>query len=297
MRLPDIIKLARPAQWIKNLFVFLPLFFGGTILDPIYWEGVIIAFISFCLIASSIYCLNDAIDAETDRDHPVKKLRPVASGKVSRRAAFSISALFAALALASCFLLDMKSALPLAAIILAYYVLNVAYSLRLKHFAIIDVFIIALGFVLRILAGSASTGIPLSPWIVSMTFLITLFLAFAKRRDDVLIRVRTGNVTRANTIHYNLDFINLTLGIIAAVSIVCYICYTVSPDVVARMGTPNLYMTSVFVIAGFLRYLQLAIVDQNTGSPTDILMKDRFIQTCIALWIIAFILIIYRSKI
>jgi len=243
-------------------------------------------------MASSIYCLNDIKDAEDDRCHPKKRLRPIASGEISIKLASIVMITLSACSLSCCFLLG-DSALNVAGILLLYLFLNIAYCLELKRFAIIDVFIISSGFVLRLVAGGISCHIWLSPWIVSMTFLIALFLAFAKRRDDVVLYKETGTIARRNIVRYNIEFMNQVLGLIGAITIVCYIIYTVSPEVVARFKNDYVYVSSIFVLAGILRYLQVAIVDVRSGSPTKILMHDRFIQSCIVLWIFVFILIIY----
>ena len=162
-------------------------------------------------------------------------------------------------------------------ILLFYYLLNIAYCIKLKKLVLVDVFIIALGFVCRILAGGFSTGIAISHWIVLMTFLLALFLAFAKRRDDVVIYEGTGVKARRNINRYNLSFMNQAISVVSSLSVMCYILYTVSEDTVRRMDTGFLYVTSLWVLLGFLRYLQLTIVDVKSGSPTRVLMKDRFV--------------------
>lgn len=179
------------------------------------------------------------------------------------------------------------------AVLLFYYAMNIAYCTKLKNFAIIDVCVVAFGFVLRILAGGVSTSITLSKWIVLMTFLLTLFLSFAKRRDDVIRMNETGKAPRKNTNRYNITFINQAITITAAITLVCYIMYTVSPEVVNRFHSDYLYLTSIFVLVGLLRYIQLAIVDEKTGDPTKILLKDRFTQAVVVGWIIVFGIIIY----
>lgn len=179
------------------------------------------------------------------------------------------------------------------AILLFYYAMNIAYCIRLKQIALVDVFIIATGFVLRIAIGGVATHIHLSHWIILMTFLLALFLAFAKRRDDVIIYEGTGVKPRANVNRYNLVFMNQAISIVASVTMVCYIMYTVSEEVIRRMDNSLLYATSVFVLAGLMRYLQLTIVDAKSGSPTRVLMKDRFVQYCILGWIVLFCLILY----
>lgn len=156
-----------------------------------------------------------------------------------------------------------------------------------------DIFVIAIGFVLRIMAGSIATGIALSHWIVLMTFLLALFLAFAKRRDDVVMYQENGVLVRKNVNRYNLAFMNQAITLTSGITMVCYIMYTVSPDVIDRFGSHYVYLTSIFVLAGLIRYLQITIVDVKSGSPTKVLMKDHFIQACIVCWILFFFAIIY----
>ncbi|MFR9565145.1 MAG: prenyltransferase, partial [Rikenellaceae bacterium] len=182
--------------------------------------------------------------------------------------------------------------LPTYLVIGFYFLLNICYCLKLKQYAIIDVFIIATGFVLRVIVGGVSTGIYLSPWIILMTFLLALFLAFAKRRDDIVIYNNNGEIVRKNITAYNLDFLNQIITIIATLAVVCYLMYSMSNDVVERLGEYS-YITIIFVIAGFIRYLQLTIVREHSGSPTKVLMQDRFIQTCILLWAATFGVLIY----
>ena len=187
-------------------------------------------------------------------------------------------------------------ALQTGGILLLYWLLNLAYCARLKQYAIIDVCIVAFGFVLRLLAGGFATHIPLSKWIVLMTFLITLFMSFAKRRDDVIRMERTGEAPRKNTIRYNLTFINQAITITASVTLVCYIMYTVSPEVIQNFQTDYLYLTTIFVLVGLLRYIQLTVVDQKSGDPTKVLLKDRFTQLVVVAWLLTFLLIIYVLK-
>ena len=181
-------------------------------------------------------------------------------------------------------------------VILFYWVLNIAYCAKLKRYAIVDVCIVAFGFVLRLFAGGFASDILLSKWIVLMTFLITLFMSFAKRRDDVLRMEETGEAPRRNTIRYNLTFINQAITITASVTLVCYIMYTVSPEVIENFHTDYLYLTSVFVLLGLLRYIQLAVVDKESGDPTKIILKDHFTQLIVFAWLVSFIIIIYVFK-
>ena len=177
--------------------------------------------------------------------------------------------------------------------IFLYFVINIAYCLKLKQIAIIDVMIISIGFVLRLFVGASASDVKLSHWIVVMTFLLALFLAFAKRRDDCMIFLRSGVKLRSNILRYSSEYINTVLSVIIAVVLVSYIMYTVSPEVILSIGSDYLYVTSIFVVLGLLRYLQITIVDEKSGSPTDILFKDRFIQLSILGWILTFAYFLY----
>lgn len=291
-----IIQLMRPQQWLKNLFVFLPLFFDRHLFDLEYLLPCVLMFLAFSLAASGIYCFNDIRDAEADRLHKEKRHRPIASGAVSPTTGYIVMAscwLVAAVLLALIPRVGGQDTPWLYLVVGGYVLLNIAYSLKLKQLAIVDVFIIAIGFVLRVLAGGMAAGIFLSHWIVLITFLLTLFLAFAKRRDDVVTLEESGVAMRPSVNHYNLAFMNQAISIIASITMVCYIMYSVSPKVVERFNSPYVYLTSLFVLAGIIRYLQITIVDVKSGSPTRVLLKDRFIQGCVICWIVSFALIIY----
>ena len=279
----------RPHQYIKNLFIFLPLFFALKITDTSLLFNAVIAFIAFSLTASAIYTLNDYHDIEEDRQHPKKKDRPLASGAINKSQAISIMSVLFVAGFTLMAILSLKAA----AILLAYVIMNIAYSFYLKHVAILDVVIIAIGFVLRLFIGSAVTDIPLSMWIVVMTFLLALFMALAKRRDDVLIYLDTGKKMRKVIDGYNLQFLDTAMAIMASVVIVSYTIYTTSPEVVARVHSEYLYLTSLFVILGIMRYLQVAFVLKDSGSPTKIVLKDRFMQLTLIGWVLSFAWILY----
>ena len=287
--------LIRPQQWIKNGFVLIPMFFGGRLMNVDDAIASVVTFFAFSFVASAIYCFNDIHDVDDDRRHPVKCLRPIASGAVSASVAYVLMFICFALSMLSMFFLP-DYALQTGGILFLYWLLNLAYCARLKQYAIIDVCIVAFGFVLRLLAGGFATHIPLSKWIVLMTFLITLFMSFAKRRDDVIRMERTGEAPRKNTIRYNLTFINQAITITASVTLVCYIMYTVSPEVIQNFQTDYLYLTTIFVLVGLLRYIQLTVVDQKSGDPTKVLLKDRFTQLVVVAWLLTFLLIIYVLK-
>ena len=286
------LKLIRPKQWLKNTFVFIPMFFGGSLLDRQDVFASIITFLAFSFIASSVYCFNDIYDVEADRKHPVKCKRPLASGEITMKNAYLLMGMMAVLSFVMILLLPVGR-WKVGLIILGYYILNLGYCAELKQHAILDVCIIAFGFVLRALAGGFATEIVLSKWLVMMTFLLTLFLSFAKRRDDVLRMQQTGEAPRKNTIRYNLTFINQSITITASVTLVCYIMYTISPEVVARVGTDYLYLTSIYVLLGLLRYIQITVVDEQSGDPTKMMLKDRFTQLIVLLWGLTFLVLIY----
>ena len=287
------IQLLRPLQWLKNTFVFAPIFFSNNLLNAEYFVPTAIVFVAFCFISSSIYCFNDLRDVEADRQHPKKCKRPIASGAVSVKTGYvmMVACLIGAFALLP-FAKSINT--PYLYILLGgYWLMNIAYCVKLKQIAILDVSIIAIGFVMRVLAGGLAVDIWVSHWLVMMTFLVTLFLALSKRNDDYRIFEQTGIKPRVSITGYNKTFINEATAIVASVTMVCYIMYTMSPEVIERMGTRYVYLTSGWVLAGLLRYLQNMIVYGLSGSPTKSLVKDRFVQFCILGWVVSFFAIIY----
>jgi 4-hydroxybenzoate polyprenyltransferase len=287
------LKLLRPKDWAKNLFLFIPSFFAREFNDVSNLILLFYGFIAFSCIASSIYIINDYRDREDDRKHPVKCKRPLASGSVSPMAAviICIILLFAGFGLA--WWIRDKFLFVLA----IYFLVNLGYSLGLKNIPILDIILLAVGFVLRIKSGSVIARVFLSEWIVIMVFLLAIFMAIGKRRDDVLLKLSSGTDMRKSIKGYNLEFLNVMLALVSAVIIVSYFMYTMSPEVEARMGTYRLYYTCLFVMAGLMRYLQIIYVSSDSGSPTKILYKDRFIQLTLVLWIASFVLILYLRDI
>lgn len=283
------IKLIRLKQWTKNLFIFIPVFFAGTLFKSLgLYTELALGFLSFSFTASAIYIFNDYLDRETDRKHPKKKLRPLASGKASVPVSLALAVVLLITAFTIAYLLNIHYLY----ILLSYLIINTAYTLGLKHIPILDIFLVSSGFIFRIYAGGILGMVPISHWLVLMIMLLALFLALAKRRDDLVIS-KPGEVIRKSSQHYNLDFINACLSIFSGVIIVAYIMYTVSPEVTQRLGTEWLFVTTVFVIAGIMRYLQITFVEKNSGSPSDVLVKDRFIIGTVLSWVISFYLIIY----
>ena len=284
-----LITLARPHQYIKNVFIFLPIFFAHKLFDSHALIQTCWAFVVFCLGASSVYIVNDIFDVEVDRIHPIKKHRPLAAGLLERREAV----LFATMLLISSILLTIYELGWILLIVLgAYLILNYLYSCYLKKYAIIDISTIAVGFVIRVFFGGLSSDVAVSHWLIIMTYLLALFLALAKRRDDLLL-MSDGQKVRQNIDGYSLEFVSHSMVIMAAVIIVCYILYTVSPAAIMVHKTTNLYLTTFFVIIGLLRYLQITFVEQQSGSPTNIILKDHFMQMVILSWLVSSYLIIY----
>jgi decaprenyl-phosphate phosphoribosyltransferase len=284
------LRLLRPHQWIKNVFVLIPAFFAGKIGLLVADYKLAIAFVSFCAIASAVYILNDIYDIEKDKLHELKRDRPIASGVVSIKAAILLLILMALIAVGTALLVS----LTFLYVIAGYFFLNLVYSLYLKHVSLIDISLIALGFILRVLAGGIAAQVPISKWLILMTFLLACCLALGKRRDDLLLDV-DKNSLRPSLKGYTLPFIDTCLVVLGVTTIVCYIMYTVSEEVVQRLQSDHIYLTSIFVIIGILRFLQIAIVEQKSGSPTLILLKDTMIQTMIGLWFAAFLVILYAS--
>jgi decaprenyl-phosphate phosphoribosyltransferase len=283
----QFIRLARPRQWIKNLFVTAPLFFTPAALNPHNTVMVAIGTAIFCIASSSVYVLNDFMDRDADRMHPIKISRPIASGAVSTFLAICFFVVLAVLSIVSAFFLSYRFGI----LVVGYLLLQTAYSTGLKHIAILDVMIIAVGFVLRIFAGSAIIGAVPSPWIIVATGLISIFLALTKRRDDLALQL--GSDHRRSLDGYSVAFLDVAIPVILGAFVVSYLMYTTNDAVINRLQSPHLYLTSVFVVAGILRYLQLTIVYQRTGAPTDIVLTDRFMMLINIGWVLAFGYIIY----
>ncbi|MBA2745542.1 MAG: decaprenyl-phosphate phosphoribosyltransferase [Flavisolibacter sp.] len=285
------IKLLRPKDWAKNLFLFIPLFFSGDLFRQELYPMLLMGFLAFSFVASSIYILNDYRDIEDDKKHPVKSSRPLASGAVSKSAAVIIGILLLIAGFTIAYFIKDKFLFVLA----IYFALNLGYSFGLKTIPILDIMIVATGFVLRVKGGAVIASIGISEWLNIMVFLLALFMAIGKRRDDVLLKLSSGTDMRKSVKGYNLEYLNVVLALVCAVIVVAYFMYTMSPEVHERMGTYRLYYTCLFVLGGIMRYLQIIFVQASSGSPTKILYRDRFIQATIVLWVLSFYLIIYSK--
>jgi len=287
MALPDIVRLLRPKQWIKNAFVAAPLFFTPEKTSAENIVAVLIGFIAFCMVASSVYCLNDFRDREADRSHPEKCARPLASGAVTPAAALVVMTglLAAGVGLAAW---RVPVILP---VLGGYFAINIAYSLYLKSVAVVDVLVVAFGFVLRVQAGAMLIGVEPSAWILIVTGLLALFIALAKRRDDI---VRDMNADHRKSLDgYSRRFLDGSILTVLATLLVSYLIFTTDQAVMARLGSSKLYFTGPFVIAGLLRYLQLTVVYERSGSPTDLIYKDRGLLLSAAGWLLTFAFILY----
>lgn len=293
MTISNYIRLMRPKQWTKNLFVLAPVFFSNNLLNTEKLAPALVAFAAFCMMSSAVYCLNDIVDAPSDRLHATKSRRPIASGAVTAGGGYACMAVCLLLASGILFAGLGITAAQALGVLLAYCMLNVGYCLWLKRIAIVDILTIAIGFVLRVAVGGIVTGIAVSQWLVLMTFLLAMFLALTKRYDDFLIYESSGTMTRKSIQNYSIEFFTVSTAMIAAVALVCYIMYTLSPEISERLQSPYLYLTSFWVTAGIMRFLQNMLVYKRSGSPTQSLLDDRFIQCCAVGWTVSFFIILY----
>jgi 4-hydroxybenzoate polyprenyltransferase len=274
------LRLLRPRQWTKNVFVLVGLMFGHAWRDPVLVHGVLLATIAFALASSAVYILNDFIDRDSDRQHPRKASRPLANGSASAGIALGIAAVCAGAAL----LIAFSVAPRLAYIVVAYLLLNAAYSLRLKHVPILDVFAISLGFVLRLLAGTVGVGIEPSGWLILCGMLLTLFLGFAKRRtESALLDANAGGHRRVLD-RYNPLLLDHLTSICAAATIVTYGLYTVSPHVIALHGTTNLAYSVPFAVYGMFRYLYRVFQNLSEGDVAEDFLRDPHLIFSVLGW-------------
>lgn len=276
----DFIKMMRPLQWIKNGFVFMGFLFGTHYLDLFLFQQVLITAIAFCCVSSSIYILNDLLDYEQDKHHPKKKSRPIPAGRISAQTALIASICLAMVS----FVLGYFVSTSVQLILLTYYLLNLLYSYSWKHVVIVDVFCIAAGFMLRILAGTVGVGIPPSKWLLLCSLFLTLFLALAKRRAEVISLSDAKLEHRQVLEHYGSQFLDVVLAICGAGVVLSYSLYTMSPYTVSIHKTENLIYTVPFVLYGIFRYLYILYHQNQGGDPTMDLVKDRHIIGVVVLW-------------
>ncbi len=285
------LKLLRLPQWIKNFFVFVPLLFSQHLFDKKAFLIVLAGFILFSFTSSVVYIINDIIDIEADKAHPVKSLRPLPSGKVSVRGAIITAAILFIIVFVSLFFLNSGFIICIA----SYFFLNIFYSFSLKHIVLLDIFSIAAGFLLRVIAGGVIINVEISSWLLLTTMFISLFLAVMKRQSELkLIRVSEANATRKVLSSYSLDFTNQMATIAASGVIICYALYTVSARTVSIFMTEDLIYTTPFVVFGIFRYMYLVYINKKGENTTEIMITDLPMIVNVLLYIGVTILIIYK---
>ena len=286
----DLLRLMRPHQWVKNTFVLTGLLFGHAWHDAALVTQVLFAFAAFCLVSSTDYVINDIVDIEQDRHHPKKRKRPLPAGKVS----VSSAAFFAVLLGATGFALAYFASPTVVYILLAYAIMNLAYSLRLKHVVILDVFIIATGFMLRILAGTLGVGIPPSQWLLLCGLMVTLFLGFSKRRAEIIALTADKSAHRKVLEEYSPVLLDKMIVVTAAGLIMSYSLYTMNPDTIRIHGTANLIYTVPFVIYGVFRYIYMLHQQKSGGDPSSDIVRDPHMIAVLAAWLLTTVLLIAR---
>jgi 4-hydroxybenzoate polyprenyltransferase len=288
-RRSGLVAALRPHQWTKNLIVFAGLIFGQRLLDPSAVGRATAAFAIFCGLSSVVYLLNDLADREADRQHPLKKHRAIASGIVSPALALAVAAGLAVVGLGGAFLLGRNVGL----VALGYLALFTLYSGPLKHLVILDVLTIAAGFVLRAVAGAVAIPVAISPWLLIVTILLALFLGLAKRRHELVLLADDASAHRRSLEEYSPYLLDQMIAVVSASTIVAYAFYTVSPDTIHKFGTNMLGLTLPFPLYGIFRYLYLVHRKDGGGSPAELLLTDRPLLICVALWVAAVVALIY----
>ena len=282
-------QLLRVRQWNKNLFIFAPLVFSKRLFESQSFLEVLVGFFLFSLASSSIYIFNDIIDIENDRQHPEKRHRPIASGKISLKFAISLSIF---LGLGS-LLVSSYINFTFGLIVLGYMILNILYSIILKNIVILDVMTISAGFVLRVIAGAEIVEVYPSSWIIICTILLSLFLGFSKRRHELVLLTDKSNNHREVLKHYSSYFLDQMIVLVTAATVMSYMFYTVSEETVKFFGTRHLVWTVPFVLYGIFRYLFLIHQKKEGGDPSEVVFRDRTMLVNVLLWVISCIIIIY----
>lgn len=281
-----VLTLIRPRQWVKNVFVLAPLFFSPSASFEGSGVAVFWMFVAFCLVASGLYCLNDLRDRDADKLHPTKKDRPIASGQISGAVGMTLFACLSGGGLVLGFALTDGGP-----VLLAYFVLTSLYSFWLKHIAIVDVLVIALGFVLRVYAGAMAADLHPTVWILVCSGMLALFIALTKRRDDLTQEL--GSAHRESLEGYSVAFLDAAFIMVSTALVVSYVVFTTDTDAMTRLGSDQLYLTIPFVIAGTLRHLQLTMVYRRSGAPTELVTSDPFLAVCVFGWIGCFAYLMY----
>lgn len=286
----DLVRSLRPAQWTKNLVIFAGLIFGRKLFDASAIALAVAAFVAFCALSGVVYLVNDLADRQSDRQHPLKARRPIASGALPANVAAGTALILGTAALAAAFLIGRDFAIVAA----AYLMLQLLYSGPLKHIIIIDVLTIAIGFVLRAAGGAVAVHVDISHWLFVCTILLALFLALAKRRHEIVALAGSATGHRPILGEYSAYLLDQMIGVVTASTLIAYVFYTISPETQAKFGTPWLGLTIPFPLYGIFRYLYLVHQREGGGSPADLLLTDRPLLICVALWALTVALIIYR---
>ncbi len=290
----DILITMRPRQWTKNLLVFAALLFAGKIGDVAADREALIAFVSFCILSGAVYFLNDSLDVERDRQHPVKCKRPIAAGRLPAWEGILVAGTLALLGLVVAYFVNTAFSVFFF-LAIAYILLTTAYSLWLKHVVILDVLVIALGYVLRAVAGAAAIEVEISPWLVICTLLLTLFLALAKRRGEI-VQLEDGAADYRKILdEYSPGLLDQMIAVVTASTVVTYCLYTVDDRTIQVVGTPNLVYTVPLVIYGIFRYLYLMHEKKLGGNPDQLLIGDTPLLVTVALYTLAVGLLLYFS--
>jgi 4-hydroxybenzoate polyprenyltransferase len=291
-RLGGLLKTVRPHQWVKNVFVLAPVFFAKDLFDASLLTRAIGAFGVFCLLAGAVYTINDLTDAEADKHHPVKRFRPIASGRVSMQAARALAIVLVVLGLAGAF----YGPLPFFLIALGYFVMNLAYSFKLKQFAYVDVAIIATGFVMRVVGGGFGTHIHVSGYLVLCTALLALFLGFGKRRHELAAAAARAKVQRAALTGYSAAGLDVALGVTGLATVGTYLAYTLDADTQRFFGSGSLWMTTIFVVLAVLRFLHLVRSRPHAESPTQEMLRDGPFVGFVLVWVGVVVWIVYNLR-
>jgi 4-hydroxybenzoate polyprenyltransferase len=281
----------RPQQWTKNLIIFAGLIFGQRLLDPRAIARSGAAFAIFCVLSGVVYLINDVADREADRRHPLKRNRPIASGQLPVGLAIGTAIVLGVAALAAAYSLGNMFAL----VATLYLTLLAMYSGPLKHVVIIDVLTIAIGFVLRAVAGAVAIDVPISHWLLILTILLALFLALSKRRHELVLLADRATGHRPILEEYSPYLLDQMIAVVTASTLISYVIYTVSQETVQKFNTDYLGLTLVFPLYGIFRYLYLVHQKEGGGSPADMLLNDRPLLACVALWAVAVAIIIYGA--
>ena len=286
----NLLESLRPGQWTKNLIVFAALIFGRRLFDPLAAGTVAAAFVVFCVLSGVVYLINDVIDRESDRRHPLKARRPVASGALRPTTALVAGTVLGVAAIGAAFRLQ-----PVFGVVaLGYVALMASYSGPLKHLVIIDVLTIAIGFVLRAVGGAVVIAVPISQWLLLCTVLLALFLALSKRRHEIVLLADSAVEHRRILGEYSPYLLDQMIAVVMTSTLMAYAFYTISPETEQKFGTSWLALTVPFPLYGIFRYLYLVHQREGGGSPAEMLLNDRPLLACVALWVLAVVLIIYH---